>query len=31
LNKLIAWLVLIFGLAAMLGAGWLAFKLPIPS
>jgi hypothetical protein len=29
-NKIIAVLVLIFGLAAAVGAGWLAFRLPIP-
>lgn len=30
MNKLIALLVLIFGLAALIGAGWLAFTLPVP-
>jgi hypothetical protein len=30
LNKFIALLVFVFGIAAILGAGWLAFNLPIP-
>ena len=29
-NKVIGLLVLILGFAAVIGAGWLAFHLPIP-
>jgi hypothetical protein len=31
MNRVLAFILLLIGLAAMIGAGWLAFHLPIPS